>query len=774
MKKVVYLAPLALLSVGAKASANQVPTHISNALRIYEQENQPIGQSENEQSTQQVKPSFPNGQNKPVGKGEETTHINRLDSGLIDEDSSVGNNQTSQVMKISRPAIPTKQELSESKESVAGQYVQVQQNRVAQFNNGSKIYGLNNSGQLSKNNGDGYVITNAGTYNGRAVDIGVTINNVSEQQGNYTTKWSNGDKADVKGVIGASFKYDNSVLTGVTNDQVSVPKQTRERTENKTNNVQLSGFWVVGWLHNTYDPNQDDGSTVGGLYTYESGLEIIDPALIKKIMEKENCSEDQVLAKLGIDTSKLTTVKDSGPWWCNDNGPNMMIGPSKKSYVDKYYLSPVDNVPDRDANNPDYPYASDDRNLSRNVFYHVSTINDAKDLDTDDFVFPCTKLSLWPNNGSGDYLPPNAYPTPVPLIYSESDPANPSPDDILRDDSRFNPNIGYTKDNTLIYDDFKNINYYSLGHYGYRLDVGPYGHNVDLYGPNLVSLDHGLPKDVSISPITAAIKQNVQVTDTLQLDQVNNGSLNYDYTIGVYDAQTGELIKDLTAKYKGKTGKAATDQDIAMNNAVKAKIQAINANQANSAYTGTAANDDITFNKNTVHVNYVDTRGESINVPGYDIDVDNLTSGNYQVPQNYVLVNTNGFKVTKNTHEVNGVTVTDSYNFIDQGNNKVTDNGRTLNVVLTHGTKNVDPIYSNLSNDATNNIFAINNGAKRQINSQSRHFGAAGVLDLVTNKITKQGDWLLLGKSNFDQTNINNDLVGYGNAIHNNLTFLAL
>ena len=73
MKKIVYLAPLALLSVGAKASANQVPTHISNALRIYEQENQPIGQSENEQSTQQAEPIFPNGQNKPVGKGEEAT-----------------------------------------------------------------------------------------------------------------------------------------------------------------------------------------------------------------------------------------------------------------------------------------------------------------------------------------------------------------------------------------------------------------------------------------------------------------------------------------------------------------------------------------------------------------------------------------------------------------------------------------------------------------------------------------------------------------------------
>ena len=93
---------------------------------------------------------------------------------------------------------------------------------------------------------------------------------------------------------------------------------------------------------------------------------------------------------------------------------------------------------------------------------------------------------------------------------------------------------------------------------------------------------------------------------------------------------------------------------------------------------------------------------------------------------------------------------------------------------MKHNTKSIDLSHSGLSNDATNNVFVINNGAKRQINSQSRHFGAAGILDLVTNKITKQDDWQLLGESNFDQTNINNDLVGYGNAIHSNLTFLAL
>ena len=100
--------------------------------------------------------------------------------------------------------------------------------------------------------------------------------------------------------------------------------------------------------------------------------------------------------------------------------------------------------------------------------------------------------------------------------------------------------------------------------------------------------------------------------------------------------------------------------------------------------------------------------------------------------------------------------------------------GNTVNVILKHNTKPIDPSHSDLSNDATANTFVINNGAKRQINSQSRHFRASGILDLVTNKITREGDWQLSGKSNFDQVTINNNLVGYGDAIHSNLTFLAL
>ena len=742
MKKIVYLAPLALLGVGVKVSANQVTTHISNALRIYEQESQPVGQSENEQSTQQAKPSLPNGQNQPVGKGEETTHISRLDSGLIDEDSSVGNYEYSQVMKISRTAIPTKQELNESKDSVAGQYVQVQQNRVAQFNNGSKIYGLNNSNQLDKNNGAGYVITNAGTYNGRAVDIGVTINNINDNQGSYTTKWSNGDKADVTGKIDNQFNYQNSVLVGTTSQQPQVDaSKTRTRTETKDVNTKLEGWWIIDtdyhtWARGSHASEGESGS---------AGEVVIAPDVIKQIMEKTNCTYDTALFKLGIDTSKM--IKTHMP-----TATMYENGVSDKAYIDQYYVGPITTGDNSDS---DYLFKS------RTTIYHVmftDKVNDKNLFDSDDWLhFPTEKIPA-AANGSNDRI--------------DGSPELEMPD------KEFDPNWGVDTNGRWT-NNFNDIEYYfeddagleEFAKYRNLLRKGVYTRN---WRGDPVPTDE-TKKYLSLEPTNVITKKDVQVTDHLQLNQVNNGSLNYDYTIGVYDAQTGELIKDLTAKYKGKTGKAATDQDTAMNDAVKAKIQAINANTANSAYTGTAANDDVTFSKNTVHVNYVDTRGESINVPCYDIDVDNLTSGNYQVPQNYVLVNPNGFKVTKNTHEVNGVAVTDSYNFIDQGNNKVTDNGRTLSVVLKHGTRHIiDPGQTGLSNDATNNVFVINNGAKRQINSQSRHFGASGVLDLVTNKVTKQGDWVLLGKSNFDQTNINNDLVGYGNAIHSNLTFLTL
>ena len=742
MKKIVYLAPLALLGMGVKVSANQAPTHISNALRIYEQEYnqmQTANQSMRQAKTEQVASNgstFSNDQNQPIGKAEETTHISRLDNGLISEDGSVGSGQSSQVMKIGRAAIPTEQELNENKESVAGQYVQVQQNRVAQFNKGSKIYGLNNSNQLSKNNGDGYVITNAGTYNGRPVDIGVTINNVKDNQGSYTTKWSNGDKADVTGKLDNQFNYQNSVLVGSKSVTPQLD-QTRPRTEKQTENVDISGVWIAGDTDNW----EEDGDT--SYDRYSSDVSIITPELLKQVMEQANVPVNEALAKFTENNfaSKLVS--------CH-------VNITDKTYVDKYFVGSPGyfSIGNTGAELP---------HVARNFLYHVSFnkgVHFSDLLTTDESPTSATygqkildkSLFEWPIDKDKN-LPP---------VWANGDTFSPAIDTMTIPDTKFDANEGRNSD-LVGTSGFNNIHEYDEfpDHTGIKKTY-------DFTTPNLATYK------ITTDPVSATLTKDVQVTDHLQPDQMNQGSLNYNYTVGVYDAQTGELIKDLTANYKGKTGKTATEQDTAMNSAVKAKIQAINTNTANSAYTGTSANDDVTFNKNTVHVNYVNEQGQSINVPGYDIDVDNLTSGNYKVPQNYVLANANGFKVTKNTHEVNGITITDSYNFIDQGNNKVTDNGRTLNVVLTHGTKNVDPDHSQLSNDATANTFVINNGTKRQINSQSRHFGASGVLDLVTNKVTKQGDWLLSGKTNFDQTNINNDLVGYGNAIHSNLTFLAL
>lgn len=81
MKKIVYLAPLALLGMGVKASANQAPIRISNALRVYEQEysqmqtaNQSMRQAKTGRVGQNGSTSS-NYQNQPIGKAVKThTH----------------------------------------------------------------------------------------------------------------------------------------------------------------------------------------------------------------------------------------------------------------------------------------------------------------------------------------------------------------------------------------------------------------------------------------------------------------------------------------------------------------------------------------------------------------------------------------------------------------------------------------------------------------------------------------------------------------------------
>lgn len=176
IKKIVYLAPLALLGISVKASANQVPTHISNALMVYEQESnqtqtasQPIEKTETEQPEQNV-PASANGQNQPVEKTKKTTHISRLDSGLINKDSSVGNEQASQVMKIvnGADAIPIEQESSEA--SVAG------------------MTNSNSDQHTIKNPNNGQVIVHYVDENGKAIaglnDYTIDINSAPE--GNST------------------------------------------------------------------------------------------------------------------------------------------------------------------------------------------------------------------------------------------------------------------------------------------------------------------------------------------------------------------------------------------------------------------------------------------------------------------------------------------------------------------------------------------------------------------------------------------------------------
>ena len=551
MKKAIYLAPLALLSAGVKASADQVPTHISNALRIYEQESKqsrPAGQNKNEQANYQVNPASPNGQNQSIGKVKEPTHISKLDDGLINEDSSVGNEQDSQVMNIDRTNIPTEQELSESKDSVVGQYVHVQQNRVAQFNKGSKIYGLNNGNQLSKNNGDGYVITNAGAYNGRAVDIAVTTNNVNEQQGSYTTEWSNGDKADVTGRTDASFKYDNSVLSGTQQDAITVPNKTRNRTENKIITKHVDGYWGIYYVLT----NHTESDSAGNNPTFSDDY-LIDPQLLADVMA-QNPGDSEADAVNRILHTGIVDDTQSGLTGAIMNTISELGKADREHYNKAHYdylkgltQLPIDKEADFDAHDATYGW------YSGQVYVYHSQIKPGQ-----------TEFAFRTQGYFGDNEKVFAY---QDAITEYSKQKFPDLEPIVN---------GYSHD-VWQFDKFQITKY------------SPY-------------------EKATLSPngVTGSSVQPIQVTDHLQAIKDKDASLNYNYTVGLYDAQTGELIKDLTANYKGKAGKTATDQDTAMNNAVKAKIQAINANTANSAYTGTAANDDVTFNKNTVHVNYVD------------------------------------------------------------------------------------------------------------------------------------------------------------------------
>ena len=461
----------------------------------------------------------------------------------------------------------------------------VQKQKVAQFNQGSKIYSLNNSSTLSKNNGDGYVITNAGTYNGRAVDIGVTVNNVKDNQGSYTTKWSNGDKADVTGKLDNQFNYQNSVLVGSKSVTPQLD-QTRQRTEKQSENVDISGVWIAGYTDNW----EEDGDTSYDRYGHD--ISIITPELLKQIMEQANVPVGEAIAKFGdkdFEDSKLVS--------CHANITD-------KTYVDKYYVGSVSYF---SAGNTgaELPHAT------RSFLYHVSFNSGvhASDLLTTDEnrvsstygqKILDTSLFEWPADKNKD----------LPSLWANDDTFPPSIDTMTVPDTKFNANQGQDIDMQFV-SGFNNVKQYSefSDHTGIKTTGD--------FAPSTLATYKITP-----DPVSATLTKDVQVTDHLQPVPTSQGSLDYNYTVGLYDAQTGDLITDLKPEYKSKVGKSATNQDTAMNNAIKAKIQAINANKANSAYTGTAANDDVAFYKETRAVNPQDqalhksaTRIISVNLP---------------------------------------------------------------------------------------------------------------------------------------------------------------
>ena len=468
----------------------------------------------------------------------------------------------------------------------------VQKQKVAQFNQGSKIYSLNNGATLSKNNGDGYVITNAGTYNGHAVDIGVTVNNVKDNQGSYATKWSNGDKADVTGKLDNQFNYQNSVLVG-SKDIAPQLDQTRQRTEKQNENVDISGVWVYGFMNNW----QEDGDN--GYERYHSDVGVITPELLKQIMEQANVPVTDALGKFSGDTGDKIKSKLVS---CH-------VKITDKTYVDKYYLGPVSySSAGPDSNHP-IPQ------VTRDVFYHVSFTNSmhASDFLTTDTVRTSgtynqtvlnTSLFRWP--GTKD----------LPGLWPNGDTYSPSVNYSIIPDAKFDANEGRGADGnwTSGFDKVKSYDDESL-------QDGPLHqkgirHKYDFTPSELTSYK------LTTDPVSATLTKDVQVTDHLQPVPTSQGSLDYNYTVGLYDAQTGDLITDLKPEYKSKAGATATARDSVMNDAIKNKIQQINRGQASVAYTGTAANDDVAFYEETRAVNPKDqalhksaTRIISVNLP---------------------------------------------------------------------------------------------------------------------------------------------------------------
>ena len=430
----------------------------------------------------------------------------------------------------------------------------VQKQKVAQFNQGSKIYTLNGSNQLSKNNGDGYVITNAGIYNGRAVDIGVTINNVQDNQGTYTTKWSNGDNADVTGKTDASFNYQNSVLAGTQQNNVTVPDQTRQRTANVTHNYTLKGAFVGAEVG-------DDGRI--NWYSILSPTDLAKELARQKIPVTDEAAVARVAGAM-LSSSHTSTDDLTGFYEASEK-----YDPKTHQGVYTYHYESYSNTYDE-------TFTLKHVDLSKTGSL---VVNDKSDVSFVNFIHNVRQ----PTDGT-------QWEGGTPTYY-DSDEARfleggPSADDTVNVSS-----VSYNDNHVKLYQN-------------------------DLTG----SIDY-------------SYTSSDQVTDHLQLANKTDANLNYNYTVGLYDAQTGELITDLKAEYNSKAGVQATAKDSVMNNAIKSKIQQINNNQATVSYTGAKANDDVAFYKETRAVNPQDqalhksaTRIISVNLPD-DPDVKDRYKG---------------------------------------------------------------------------------------------------------------------------------------------------
>ena len=446
---------------------------------------------------------------------------------------------------------------------------QVNKTKIAQFNSNSKIYGLNNSNTLSKNNGDGYVITNAGTYKGHQVDIGVTINNVQNNQGSYTTKWSNGDKATQTGKVDNNFSYQNGVIvnSNAVNPVInSGQTQIRNRIENQNKTYQLGKVYV--------GIEVNDGRP--GYYGYKD-MYVLDPVDLAKELAKRKISPDD----------NTSVMKVAGE----------MLQPRGGGYTGFY---------DAAINNGKYVvhigYNSNDGGGTYDDTYTLQGI-------------PLSEFKAWFDKNKKDFV----------THWSEGTGNDPGVADMGESDALYIYNhmhdITGTKD---VYDPFTAQPFDASD--GTKLPVWkPYYKDTGVYNDataNCYSSDGDLVQDgdvltpneqnADLSIFGNDFVQNanynfaspVEVADHLQIDQVKNGNLDYNYTIGLYDHDTGDLITSLKPEYKNgvKVGKTASVADAVMNRAIKNKIADIRNNKAAVAFNGTAANDDVAFYQETTPV----------------------------------------------------------------------------------------------------------------------------------------------------------------------------